>query len=228
LEGKAQNAMDDFDRALEANPDNVDAMYHKATLLIGRKEYDRSMEIFNKAIALYPSSTYIYNNRGALKFASGDLYGAMLDYKKAHELDPKNRLASLNYHGLFAIPDRIGLSGTATVGDAKGTLTAEASWPLFYAGKKLRLGPALGIEYSAPKDLGIMGGFAFRYLNRVLLLGIDASVGYNGGGLARYSLDILFRADDFAVGPTAVFSHMFKDVKEFDTALGLVIQYNIW
>mgnify|MGYP002630134220 CR=1 FL=1 len=94
-------ALEDFDKALELDPNNVVAYVGRADVHTGRDSrfYDprKALEDTNKAIELDPKSSDAYRMRGDLPGHPGfaDFGNAFEDYKKALELNPENMLAHL-------------------------------------------------------------------------------------------------------------------------------------
>ncbi|MCU7858980.1 MAG: tetratricopeptide repeat protein [Candidatus Thiodiazotropha sp. (ex Lucinoma kastoroae)] len=65
----------------------------KATALGGEKamqgEFKEAINLYDKAINVNPNDAYIYFNRGAAKLNLGDFDGAIADFTKTIELNPK-------------------------------------------------------------------------------------------------------------------------------------------
>jgi len=91
-------AMTDYKYVTELNPFSEQAYIHIGQLLISEKKYAEAIEHFNGAIEQKEDFSQAYNERGRAKFLSGDKDGALLDMKKAMELDPK---AEENFNGEF-------------------------------------------------------------------------------------------------------------------------------
>ena len=94
-------ALEDFNKALEIDPDNVAAYVGRADVYTGRdgRFYNpkKALQDTNKALELDPKSSDAYRMRGDLPGHPGfSSYGdAFRDYQKAIELNPDNMLAHL-------------------------------------------------------------------------------------------------------------------------------------
>ncbi len=96
-------AIDDFDKAIEGNPDYDNAYYNRGTakkdLGIARNDnalLQSAFSDFNKAISLNPDFAQSYVNRGFLKDQKGDQAGAILDFDKAIGLNAGDPSPYLN------------------------------------------------------------------------------------------------------------------------------------
>ncbi len=58
--------------------------------LMGNKRIDDAIEIFKLNVKLFPESGNMYDSLGEAYFNKGDKVNALINYKKAFELDPKN------------------------------------------------------------------------------------------------------------------------------------------
>jgi len=102
--GDYKGALFDYNKAIEMNPEFVDAYYNRGTLK-GRylKDYYGAISDFNRAIELDPSRLDIrevYNNRGMTKLVGfSDRKGACKDFKKAVSLGHTKRAKWLNGNG---------------------------------------------------------------------------------------------------------------------------------
>jgi tetratricopeptide (TPR) repeat protein len=95
--GDLGGAADDFDRALELNPDYPEAYNNRGTLRHARGDLGGALQDFNRALELNPHYAEAYNNRGTLRHACGDLRGAIRDFDRALELLPRHQAAPV-YH----------------------------------------------------------------------------------------------------------------------------------
>ena len=86
-------AMAHFDRAIERDPKDVDALRMRGRLWSARKEYDRALADFDRAIQLAPDRAPAYVDRGRLRGLRSDLDQAVVDFSEAIRLDPKNASA---------------------------------------------------------------------------------------------------------------------------------------
>ena len=80
-----------LDKAIALNPDDIDSLIKRATLMM---EKGLTMEAIGEFEKLEKNSTALettdlWYHRGQLKFLSGQFGPAVVDYKKAIELDPE-------------------------------------------------------------------------------------------------------------------------------------------
>jgi tetratricopeptide (TPR) repeat protein len=76
--------------AEEAKRFLTDAYVGRGSQSAAKKEYDRAIFDFSKAIELDPKSALAYHNRGAAYLEKGDYENAISDFTKALEIDPKD------------------------------------------------------------------------------------------------------------------------------------------
>jgi tetratricopeptide (TPR) repeat protein/S1-C subfamily serine protease len=81
------NAMKSIDMAIQLEPTDRILLNEKATLHSNRKEYEKAITIYNDL--LKTKEPYLYYNRGIAKSALGDKKGAISDYDRAIEFNPK-------------------------------------------------------------------------------------------------------------------------------------------
>lgn len=90
-----------YSKALEANPEFLDAYINRGLVNNELGEYDASIKDYDKAIELDKKCALAYNNRGFTKFLQKNYKGALEDYNKAILLNPKFKLALDNKARLF-------------------------------------------------------------------------------------------------------------------------------
>ncbi len=94
--GKYDDAIADYDKAIEINP-NVAIAYTNRGLAYGRKgEVDRAIADYTKAIAIDPNFVLAYALRGGAYKHKGDKEQAIVDYRKALEINPSDQLTKNN------------------------------------------------------------------------------------------------------------------------------------
>ncbi len=87
-QGNYTRAMPYFDKVLEIDPNNKDALYGKGDALIILGNYTQALDYLNKALAIDPNDKYILNEKGnALSFQGNDTQ-ALQYYDKAISIDP--------------------------------------------------------------------------------------------------------------------------------------------
>jgi Tfp pilus assembly protein PilF len=102
--GKYDDAIAEYDKAIEINP-NVAIAYTNRGLAYGRKgEVDRAIADYTKAIALDPNFVLAYALRGGAYKHKGDKEQAIVDYRKALEINPSDQLTKNNLKRLDVTP----------------------------------------------------------------------------------------------------------------------------
>jgi Flp pilus assembly protein TadD len=91
-----QLSVDDFEKAIELDPQNADLRTEKGVSLFHQKSIDLALLEMNIAVSLEPNNPYRYSSRAFIKDALQDLDGAIADYQKAIELDPEDDIAHNN------------------------------------------------------------------------------------------------------------------------------------
>ncbi|MBW2039258.1 MAG: tetratricopeptide repeat protein [Deltaproteobacteria bacterium] len=92
--GNFQEAIENYARAIESNPDDASLYNNRGLAYAGLKEYEKAISDYDKAIELKPDYAVAYCNRGLSYFKKGswgnkDPYKrAISDFSKAIELDP--------------------------------------------------------------------------------------------------------------------------------------------
>jgi tetratricopeptide (TPR) repeat protein len=94
--GRNDAAMADFDAAIAKDPRMASAYITRGAALLHAARYDAARADFNQAIALGTGDLHLaYFNRGEAQEASGNLVAAYHDYRKAQELAPDFKPASI-------------------------------------------------------------------------------------------------------------------------------------
>ena len=84
---KWEEAAAEFTKALELNPELLDAWFSRGRCRINLGLNDGAIADFDKYLALNPASASAYNNRAYARECKGDHDGAIADYTKAIEQD---------------------------------------------------------------------------------------------------------------------------------------------
>lgn len=85
-----KEALITFDKALDADPENFEALYYKGNCHMNMGKFIVAIEEFTKAIQINPNYAEAYANRGQAKFYLGGYQDACADYQKAHDLGKPN------------------------------------------------------------------------------------------------------------------------------------------
>lgn len=84
-----EEAIAAFSKALEMDPDRIEAYNNRGISWCKKGEYDRAVDDYNKALEINSRAVEIYNNRGAIWFYKGEYDRAIDDYDKALGIDPR-------------------------------------------------------------------------------------------------------------------------------------------
>ncbi|MDD5362665.1 MAG: tetratricopeptide repeat protein [Ignavibacteria bacterium] len=96
-----ENAVREFEKSLELNPDSADAHNDYAACLRRLDLYEKALEHSSKAIQLKPDCAEFYNNSGNINLCLGRIEESLQDYTKAIELNPAYANAYFNRGTLF-------------------------------------------------------------------------------------------------------------------------------
>jgi tetratricopeptide (TPR) repeat protein len=90
------DALHAYDRCVEVDPNNVDALLNCGTLLYEDGKFEKAAEYFQRAVAASPNNTLAHFNLGSVLEEMGELEGAQKHLRKALELDPNYSDAHYN------------------------------------------------------------------------------------------------------------------------------------
>ena len=96
VKGQYKQALSDFNKALEINPNYAGAYYNRGLVNVILEQKEQAISDFSKAIEINPNDAEAYYNRGNVFGDMGNLDKAMSDYNKAIELSPENVTAYFN------------------------------------------------------------------------------------------------------------------------------------
>jgi tetratricopeptide (TPR) repeat protein len=103
-------AIEDFDKVLVIEPDNVEALVSRGDAFGQLGDLGRAMADLDRAVTLAPGKPTALLARGQIESRRGDLAGAARDYEAALKLDPRYADAMIN---LAAIRSMQGQSSAA-------------------------------------------------------------------------------------------------------------------
>src|SRR4030042_1222790 len=81
--GQYDNAISDFNKALEVNPNYADAYYNRGIAYGKKEQYDNEIPDYNKALEVNPNYAEAYFNRGVIYEKRGQYDNAISDFNKA-------------------------------------------------------------------------------------------------------------------------------------------------
>jgi tetratricopeptide (TPR) repeat protein len=85
-----QQAIAQFDKAIETQPDNFEAWHFKGSAWANLRKYDKALECYEKAISINPRYAESYFNLGLLYEQQNDKQTACTYFLKAEELGKSN------------------------------------------------------------------------------------------------------------------------------------------
>lgn len=97
--GKFHESINDFTALISRLPEVATLYSERGVSYYHLKDYETALIDLNKAVAIEPNNPYRYSSRAYIR-AYIDIEGAIADYEKAVELDPKDEIA-LNNLGLL-------------------------------------------------------------------------------------------------------------------------------
>jgi tetratricopeptide (TPR) repeat protein len=100
-ESDPNGALQDYNKAIELNPNLALAFNDRGLLFYNADEYDRALEDFNRAIELDSKFETAFDNRGVTYFAKNNADHALADYDHAIELNPDDLNAYWNRGDLY-------------------------------------------------------------------------------------------------------------------------------
>jgi len=83
-----QGAIAEFDSALDAYPEDLDALYGRSEAYFALKEYGAALKDLDEAIDLNPNSSYAYASKGAIYSDKGEYDLALANFEEAIYLRP--------------------------------------------------------------------------------------------------------------------------------------------
>lgn len=104
-EGRWKDALNQFNKALDLEPDQPDYLGDRAVAYFQLGKKDLAMIDLNHAQRIDPNNPYRYSSRAFVKDSLGDTKGAIADYEKAIELDPEDAVA---YNNLGMLEEKLG------------------------------------------------------------------------------------------------------------------------
>ena len=92
-----EQALDDCNRVLRLNPNNVQVFDHLGLTYLRMGRYDRSIASYDRLLQFRPRAAESLYGRGLAKKKSGDLKGGELDIAAATAIDPRIAAVFANY-----------------------------------------------------------------------------------------------------------------------------------
>ncbi|KAI9354773.1 hypothetical protein BD770DRAFT_347220 [Pilaira anomala] len=87
LKGNTAEALDNFNKAIEADPKFVQSYIKRSSIYMERGDVETTFKQFEDAVAINPSDPDIYYHRGQVNYISGNYDAAAKDYSESIKLD---------------------------------------------------------------------------------------------------------------------------------------------
>jgi tetratricopeptide (TPR) repeat protein len=163
--GDFNSAIQDYNKALEINPNYAEAHHGLGRAYEEKREFDSAIAEYNKVLEINPNSADIYLNRGNVYEKKGDFDAAIAEYNKVLEINPNHTNA---YYGLGDVYEKKGDFDRA-IQDFSKALEIDPNYTEAYYGRgrayeeKREFDSAI-VEYN--KVLEINPNYANAYLAR--------------------------------------------------------------
>jgi tetratricopeptide (TPR) repeat protein len=92
--GNFDQAVADFDEAIELSPEHADAYFNRGLVLSKKGEQDRAIADFDKVIEISPNDADAFVKRGSAYRSRGDLDRALSDFDQALRIEPNMKAAA--------------------------------------------------------------------------------------------------------------------------------------
>jgi tetratricopeptide (TPR) repeat protein len=94
--GSYDNAIKDFDNALNISPNDEVALNNRGSTWFAKREYDRAIEDYSDSLKINPDNGQIYHNRSLILLEQGKYALSIKDSSEAIRINPKNYYAYIN------------------------------------------------------------------------------------------------------------------------------------
>ena len=98
---KYKLALDDYNKAIELNPNHANAYVNRGILYYNQQKYELALSDFSKAIDINPNDAEAYSNRGGVYYNQQKYELALSDINKAIEINPNYAVAYYNRGNLY-------------------------------------------------------------------------------------------------------------------------------
>lgn len=99
--GRYQKALDNYNKALNLEPKNIDALICVGLCYRNLKEYDKAIEYYNTALEIEPDNKTALNNKGYALEMKDQIEEALEMYKKSLEVDPNYDMPLVNLTKIY-------------------------------------------------------------------------------------------------------------------------------
>jgi tetratricopeptide (TPR) repeat protein len=87
---KYDEAIQNYDKILGIDPNNVDALYNKALVFYDQQKYDEAIQYLDKVLAIDPNDVDALNGKGAIFYDQQKYDQSSQNYDKVLAIDPNN------------------------------------------------------------------------------------------------------------------------------------------
>ncbi|MDT3675487.1 tetratricopeptide repeat-containing serine protease family protein [Microcystis wesenbergii] len=98
---KYKLALDDYNKAIELNPNHANAYVNRGILYYNQQKYELALSDFSKAIDINPNDAEAYSNRGGVYYNQQKYELALSDINKAIDINPNDAEAYYNRGNLY-------------------------------------------------------------------------------------------------------------------------------
>lgn len=164
-EERYEEALLDFDKAVELLPKYAMAYYNRGNLYQKQKKYEQALADFNYAIRYRRNFDKAYNNRGTLYKETNRLDEALVDYDRAISLNPDYHMAYNNRGTVHILQKQYQLA----VEDLDKAITLKPDFAEAFGNRgiaKIKMGNPEGcVDLKSSADLGFLpaGEFYRQY-----------------------------------------------------------------
>jgi len=95
-QGRQQEAMPYFEKALNVRPDYVEALFNMGVALAGQGKYAEALPVYGKVLTLNPRFAEAHNNAAIAYAQLGNLKQAIIHFREAIRIHPDYREAAKN------------------------------------------------------------------------------------------------------------------------------------
>lgn len=97
------NAIKEFERIIELDPNNVAAYNNRAYVYASKNDYTHAVDDYSRVIELDPKNAVAYNDRGYVNYMMHNYDLAIADYDKALQLDQNYVLTYCNRGSAYSV-----------------------------------------------------------------------------------------------------------------------------
>lgn len=162
-------AIQDFDRVLVLEPDNVDALIRRGDAFVQLGDFGRGMSDLDRAVTMAPENPLAYLMRGLAYGRRGNAIAALQNYDAALKYDPRNADALSNRAAIYLNQGRLDMA----IRDLDLSISIDHTNPLAFYNR--------GYAHFAKKEYDK----AISDYSSAIALNPQLGLAYNNRGLTR-------------------------------------------